>query len=299
MPTDSPYAARLSEIPVEVSSIDVLGTATRYWIYGPADAATTVVLVHGYRGEHHGIEPIVAFLPGIRFISPDLPGFGESAPFDGLEHSVENYSRWLESFVDVLGLTGTAVILGHSFGSIISAAAVAGGLPTPGLILVNPIAISGLKGPRRVATAITVGYYALARCLPARLGYALLRNHLIVRAVSIAMVKTQDVSLRRWVHDQHDTYFSRFANRDVVVEGFAASVSNDILSLAARITVPTLLVAAAQDDITPLWAQHDLQRALPDAELAVIDGVGHLIHYETPREAAVAISAFLPTPAPR
>lgn len=299
MPIDSPYAARLSEIPVEISSIDVLGTACRYWIYGPADAATTVVLVHGYRGEHHGIEPIVAFLPDIRFISPDLPGFGESAPFDGLEHSVENYSRWLVSFVDSLGLTGTAVILGHSFGSIISAAAVAGGLPTPGLILVNPIAISGLKGPRRVATAITVGYYALARRLPKRLGYALLRNHLIVRAVSIAMVKTQDVSLRRWVHDQHDTYFSRFANRDVVVEGFAASVSNDILSLADRITVPTLLVAAAQDDITPLWAQYDLQQALPDAELAVIDGVGHLIHYETPREAAVAISEFLSTPAPR
>lgn len=296
MHIDSPYAARLSQIPVEAASLDVLGSTTKYWVYGPAEAPTTVVLVHGYRGEHHGIEPIVAFLPGIRFISPDLPGFGESAPFVGLEHSVENYSRWLVAFIDALGLTGTAVVLGHSFGSIISAAAVAGGLPTPGLILVNPIAVSGLDGPRRVATAITVGYYALARRLPRRLGYALLKNRLIVRAVSIAMVKTDDVSLRRWVHDQHDRYFSRFADRDVVVEGFAASVSTDVLAFADRITVPTLLVAADEDDITPLDAQHELQKRLADARLVVIEGVGHLIHYETPDRAAAAISSFLAGP---
>lgn len=296
MHIDSPYAARLSQIPVEAASLDVLGSTTKYWVYGPAEAPTTVVLVHGYRGEHHGIEPIVAFLPGIRFISPDLPGFGESAPFVGLEHSVENYSRWLVAFIDALGLTGTAVVLGHSFGSIISAAAVAGGLPTPGLILVNPIAVSGLDGPRRVATAITVGYYALARRLPRRLGYALLKNRLIVRAVSIAMVKTDDVSLRRWVHDQHDRYFSRFADRDVVVEGFAASVSTDVLAFADRITVPTLLVAADEDDITPLGAQYELQKRLADARLVVIEGVGHLIHYETPDRAAAAISSFLAGP---
>ncbi len=292
MVTDSPYAARLAEIPVEANSVDVLGTTTRYWTYGPADAATTVVLVHGYRGEHHGIEPIVAFLPGIRFLNPDLPGFGESAPFAGRRHSVESYARWLVEFMDAVGVGADAYVLGHSFGSIIASAAVADGLSAKGLILVNPIAISGLAGPRRIATAITVGYYALARRLPERLGYALLRNTLIVRAVSIAMVKTDDVSLRRFVHDQHDRYFSRFANRDVVVEGFAASVSNDIASLASRIRIPTLLVAAAQDDITPLAAQYELQSAMPDADLAVIDGVGHLIHYETPEPAAAAISAF-------
>jgi pimeloyl-ACP methyl ester carboxylesterase len=293
MAIESPYAARLAEIPVVADTVEVLGSATRYWSYGPADAAVTIVLVHGYRGEHHGIEPIVAFLPGIRFLSPDLPGFGESSPFVGREHSAENYALWLAAFMDALGVTGSAYLLGHSFGSIVAATAVADGLTTRGLILVNPIAISGLAGPRRIATAITVGYYGLASRLPARLGYALLRSTLIVRAVSIAMVKTDDVSLRRWVHDQHDRYFSRFANRDVVVEGFAASVSHAILDLAARLIVPTLLVAAAQDDITPLRAQRDLLAALPDGELTVIDGVGHLIHYETPQPAAAAIAAFI------
>lgn len=298
MPIHSPYSARLAAIPVEDSEVRVLGTTTRYWTYGPADARITIVLVHGYRGEHHGIEPVVAFLPGIRFVSPDLPGFGESEPFADRRHSVESYAAWLAEFVDAVGVSGTAIVLGHSFGSIISAKAVANGLDVPGLVLVNPIAISGLDGPRRVATAITVGYYSLARRLPERLGYALLNNGAIVRAVSIAMVKTRDRALRRFVHDQHDRYFSRFANRAVVVEGFAASVGTDIMSLADHITVPTLLVAAELDDITPLSAQYDLQRKLADAELAVIPGVGHLIHYETPAQAADAISSFLDRIAP-
>jgi pimeloyl-ACP methyl ester carboxylesterase len=79
----------------------------------------------------------------------------------------------------------------------------------------------------------------------------------------------------------------------VVLEAFRASVSSDVSSYAARVEVPTLLVAADRDDITALPAQHELRALFPDATLAVIDGVGHLIHYEKPREAAAAIEAFV------
>ena len=73
----SPYAALLDRIPVERHEITVLGSTTRYWVYGPADAATTIVIAHGYRGEHHGFEPVIAQLPTIRWIGADMPGFGE------------------------------------------------------------------------------------------------------------------------------------------------------------------------------------------------------------------------------
>ena len=65
-----------------------------------------------------------------------------------MPHSIEGYARWLIAFVDALGLTGKAVVLGHSFGSIISSQAIVLGLDTPRLILINPIAISGLEGPK-------------------------------------------------------------------------------------------------------------------------------------------------------
>ncbi len=293
MTIESPYAAQLAAIPVERREIAILGSTTRYWVYGPADAEITVVIAHGYRGEHHGIEPIIAQLPGIRFIGPDLPGFGESTPLTEVRHSIEGYAAWLSAFIESLALAGTAVVLGHSFGSIVAARAIADGLRTPALVLVNPIAVSGLAGPRPFATKVTVGYYDLAGRLPRRIGESLLGSWLIVRLMSVSLAKTRDRALRRWIHREHHTYFSRFANRDVVVEGFRASISTDVSAFAERIHVPTLLVAARLDDITPVTAQYDLVRRIPDATLHVLDGVGHLIHYEKPQLAAAVISSFL------
>ncbi|MCT9820000.1 alpha/beta hydrolase [Microbacterium sp. W1N] len=291
MSASHPYADRLDAVPVRRHEVAVLGGVTAYWEYGPEDAQTTILAVHGFRGEHHGLEPVVAFLPGIRVIMPDLPGFGETAPIPGRTHSIDLYAQWLTAFA--AAVAPGAVILGHSFGSIVAAVAVAGGLPTPRLILVNPIGAPALEGPRGILTRLAVFYYWAGAKLPRRRGEAVLRSRLVVRVMSVSMTKTRDPHLRAFVHDQHDTYFSRFADRDVLHDAFVASVSNDVRASAPRIAVPTLLVAAQLDDITPIGAERHLQTLFPDAELVEIAGVGHLIHYETPEPAAAAISRFL------
>jgi len=298
MSAASPYAARLGEIPTERREVEVLGSTTAYWVYGPADeAAPTVIAVHGFRGEHHGLEPVIAYLPDVRVISPDLPGFGETAPIPGREHDLSLYSGWLAEFARTVA--PDAVILGHSFGSIVSSAAVAGGLKTPQLILINPIGAPALEGPKGVLTRLAVLYYSLGARLPERIGAALLRNPLIVRVMSIAMAKTRDPALRRFIHDQHDTYFSRFSDRDVLHDAFVTSVSHDVRAFAGVIDTPTLLIAAQRDDITPIEAERRLARMFPDAQLVEIAEVGHLIHYETPAEAAGAIRRFLRLPVAR
>ncbi|KAF2416637.1 alpha/beta hydrolase [Microbacterium sp. B35-30] len=291
MTAPNPYAPLLDAIPVERREVGVLGGVTAYWVYGPADAAVTVVAVHGFRGEHHGLEPVVAHLPSVRVISPDLPGFGETAPVPNRRHDLDLYAEWLREFA--AAVAPGAVILGHSFGSIVVAAAVAGGLATPRVILVNPIGAPALEGPRGVLTRLAVFYYWVGTKLPKRLGDALLRNGLIVRVMSVSMAKTKDPGIRRFVHDQHDTYFSRFADRDVLHDAFLASVSNDVRAFAPCIAQPTLLVAAQRDDITPIEAERRLATMFPDAELVEIPDVGHLIHYETPAPAADAITRFL------
>jgi pimeloyl-ACP methyl ester carboxylesterase len=293
MSASSPFAQKLSAIPVVRHEIDVLGSRTAYWIYGDEDARDTVVISHGYRGEHHGLEPVIAQLPGVRFISPDLPGFGESTPMTDAPHSIDGYARWLSAFVDKLGLTGDAIILGHSFGTITSTAALAGGLQTPALILINPISVPGMDGPRPFATRITVWYYKLAGLLPERIGLALLRSPVIVQFMSVSLVKTRDRALRKWIHREHHTYFSRFSDRDTVVEAFTASISHNVSDFAADVSVPTLLVAAELDDITPVAAHRPVADAIGDARLVILPDVGHLIHYEKPAEAAAAIRDFL------
>jgi pimeloyl-ACP methyl ester carboxylesterase len=307
MTVSSPYADALGRIPVRKSELAVLGGVTRYWDYGDPQADTTLVLVHGFRGDHHGLEPVVANLRGVRLISPDLPGFGESDPLGDVAHDIDGYASWLQAFVNGLAIEGRFVLLGHSFGSIIVSASLAArdapdatdatgapdALDPSAVILVNPIGAPALEGPRGVFTRLAIFYYWLASVLPERLGFWLLRNGLIVRVMSMTMAKTKRKGLRRWIHDQHDRYFSAFSDRRVVLEAFRASVAHNVSEYAARIPEPTLLVAAEKDDITPLSAQHRLQTVFPDARLVVIPGVGHLIHYETPAEAARAIEEFL------
>ncbi|MGV8911006.1 MAG: alpha/beta fold hydrolase [Rhodoglobus sp.] len=289
----SPYGTLIAENPAIRSSIDVLGSLTRYWEYGPADAETVIVLVHGFRGDHHGLEAVCAHIRGIRIISPDLPGFGESAPLNGHAHDITGYAMWLEAFIGSLGLSGRAILLGHSFGSIVVAAAISRGLATPQLVLVNPIAAPALAGPNAVLSKITLGFYRLARALPHVLGAPLLSNWLVVRVMSLAMVKTRDPELRRWVHKQHHAHFSSYANRDSLLEGFEASIGADVSMFAAQIGMPTLLIGARNDPISPVPAQERLVTLIPDARLELFDNVGHLIHYERPREAAELIVSFL------
>lgn len=298
MTLPAPHAAALARIPVREREAEVLGSVTRYWEYGPADAERTVVIVHGYRGDHHGLEPVIARLPGVRIVAPDLPGFGASTPMTGAPHSIAGYGRWLGAFLDSLGLRGSAVLLGHSFGSIVVSHAVAAGLPAPALILINPISTDPRRGGGRVMNALTRGYYGAARRLPEPAGRALLGNWAIVQIMSVTLAKTRDPELRRWIHEEHHRYFNGFSDPRTVAEGFDASLSTDVARAAEALTMPVLVIAGERDEIAPAHGQHALVARLPRAELVMIEGVGHLIHYERPAEAAEAIERFLGALAP-
>lgn len=272
----------------------VPGSGARYWVWGRPDAATTVIAVHGFRGDHHGLLPITARLGSCRVITPDLPGFGVSPPFSSGRHDVESYAAWLADFCRRVRRDGEhQVIIGHSFGSVISAAAVAGGLTPDALVLINPIAAPALEGPRALLSRIAVGYYRAGAMLPESVGAPWLTSRWIVRGLSEVMTTTRDPGLRSWIHDQHRRYFSSFADRRVVVEAFAASVSHHVGEYADRIAAPTLLIAGDHDDIVPVRAAQRLAEQIPDSRLLVLADVGHLIHYERAEAAAAAITGFL------
>jgi pimeloyl-ACP methyl ester carboxylesterase len=279
------------------SDLELNGSTVAYWTYEPVQATPetrTILVIHGFRGDHHGLLRVADQLPGMRIIMPDLPGFGSSDAFATGVHSVVHYGTFISEFMAALGLGPDTVLLGHSFGSIVAAHFVAThpGAVSP-LILINPIAAPALEGPKGIMTKLAVLYYRLAARLPRRLGLALLRSPLIVRVMSEAMAKTPDKELRRFIHGQHHSYFSAFADRDSLLESFTASVSGNVAEVASRLTLPVLLIAGEKDEIAMLPDQHRLAGLLPDGTLKVIPGVGHLIHYETPAPAAGFIRSFL------
>lgn len=281
----------------QASDVEVDGCTVAYWTYEPVkadDKTRTILVIHGFRGDHHGLLRVADLLPEMRIIMPDLPGFGSSEPFLQDEHTVERYGNFISGFMAALGLGPSTVLVGHSFGSIVAShfAAAHPGAVHP-LILINPIAAPALEGPKGVMTKLAVFYYQASAWLPRRVGLALLRNRVIVRIMSITMAKTKDKQLRRFIHGQHDAYFSAFADRKSLLEAFKASVSGTVGDVAGQLHLPVLLIAGEKDEIATLPNQHKLMQRLPNGKLVVIPGVGHLIHYETPARAAAAIRTFL------
>lgn len=286
-----PYPGVLSPRIGEERSATIDGVDTHWWEFNARQGAATIVMIHGYRGDHHGLQLFADALPEFRVIIPDLPSFGVSSSWPTGVTSIDDFGRWLRAFLEGTGSTDAAV-LGHSFGSIVVANAMRGERRAP-VILVNPISQKALTGPKKLLAALGASWYVVGGKLPERLGRAFLSLNIIVRVMSGLLVKTTNPALRRWIHEQHSLYFSLFSDRDSLIGGYTISTSNDVSDFAADIVAPVLLVAAAQDDITPIDAQYRVEKLFRSAQLRVIDGVGHLIHYEKPVETAAAIREFL------
>ena len=252
----------------------------------------TLIMIHGFRGTHHGLLLIAHHLKNHRLVIPDLPGFGKGEKME--KYDLDNYVMWLHRYIKALKLSEPPVLFGHSFGSIISAAYAEKYPKTiKRLILVNPIGAPALEGPKKVMTKMAITYFNIGTKLPEKMAYKWLSAQIIVRAMSVAMAKTHDKQLRAYIHHQHRQHFSRFHSAQSVLEGFKTSVSHNVKEFAPNITTPTLLIAGSLDDITPLSDQYALVKLFPKATLKVISDVGHLTHYETPDQVAKYVQAFI------
>lgn len=249
-----------------------------------------MVLIHGFRGDHHGLELIAHQLPDFHVIVPDLPGFGESDPLLDTRHDLSALGAWLQQFILALNVDDYTLV-GHSFGTLVVAAALSLDLSPNRVVLINPISAPALEGPKGILSKVAHLYYLSAKSLPSSLGNALLKNRIMVRSMSEVMAKTKDKQLRAWIHEQHALYFSNFANRDALLEMFEASISATVPQYAENFTMHTLIVAGEIDDITPLAEQLRLATTLADSKIVVAEGVGHLTHYEAPMLVASAITS--------
>lgn len=277
---------------MQPSTIELFGSQVRYRAFGSRDGRT-VLVVHGFRGNHRGLAQVVDELPQYRVVVPDLPGYGDSTPMTTLRHDVSGLAEFVRAFMEETGLE-RPVLLGHSFGTII-AAEFAAKWPEliSELILVNPIASRPSAGWNLLAAKFVEAYYWLAEHLPESLAQRAIKSRSFNRLMSLTLAKTRDATTRRMVFRHHLSDLDFPQNREVIAESYADSLAKTAADHAPQIPHRTLLVAGERDAISPVRYQRKLQSAMPDAKLVVIPGVGHLVHLETPTEAARAIADFL------
>ena len=328
VPSNSPNASVLEGVPGPLIpgtgheariGADAQAVTTRYWQYGEGmgsgsfpEGCYPVLLVHGFRGDHHGLEIIANYLlkliPNVSIISPDLPGFGRSGDLSESaldEDSIDAYVAWLQDFVERTNPLGLPLhVVGHSFGSILTSAfAAAHPASLARLSLINPISEPALEGRQRVTSRLASLYYRAGAALPEKIGYPLLRSQLITRLSSEVMMRTKDRAMRRFINGQHAAYFGSFGSRRGVLSAYEASIAHTAAKYAAAIRVPVQMLVAEDDDLgTPETARamyatltsRDLPApsAGPRERLDMIPEVGHLIHYETPHLAAELIADF-------
>lgn len=278
----------------ERTDFTVDGHPTAVWVHSSGSTARPVLMVHGFRGDHHGMDLMAGAIRDRDVIVGDLPGFGLTPPLSaGL--SLDSYCDHLVGLIAEVASRWQAapIVLGHSFGSILVAHMAARRPATVGeLILINPITTPALEGSAKVLTALTRLYYILGARLPETIGHQLLANPVIVRAMSEVMATTSDGGLRRYIHDQHARHFSTFSDRDSLAAAFEVSVAHTVTEVAGDLRMPMLVIAGDKDAIAPIPATREFASELACAQFVELSGVGHLVHYERPEEAASAIMGF-------
>ena len=278
----------------EPRSVSIDGINANYWFYpatmGDAAKAKNLVLVHGYRGDHHGLEAFAGGLTDFNIYSPDLPGFGTSAALN-VEHSLNSYADWFKTFLQEIKLENPLVV-GHSFGTLVVSATEAKLGLFEKIVLVNPVAGGRIVGVSKLLMEFVKFYYWVAHIVPEVIGNRMTKTYLLVDSMSAYTTKSKDKTLRKWVKEQHRTHFNSFANSQVVWEAYVASTENVVTPYVKEIHKPVLLIAAELDEITPVSAVYEFARTMDHAEVYEIKGCGHLVHYEAADEAIDVINKF-------
>lgn len=280
---------------------------------GPRAQRPRLLLIHGFRGDHHGMQLIVDALPGYEIFVPDLPGFGETPPLRSprgrrLEHTVERYADVVEALAEQLQLGAEDVVAGHSFGSIVVSAHLqrASDPDSPatarrwaGAVLLAPISDDIFRRPQLLPGALGVElYYRFCQMLPGDWADRALRSPLALAVTNLTMMVGREPDLREYIRDQHRRHFGSYSDRKTVLEAYRASSRHTVTDYAAAMDMPVLLLCGAKDQLSTVAGRRTLREAVPGPEGAgaqweILRGTGHLLHYEKPAQTGRAVERFL------
>ena len=274
---------------------------------GPADAPLTVVFVHGYVQEmavwHYQRQELAADSPG-RLVFYDHRSHGRSGRGAPETATIDQLGRDLHTVLSEVVPHGPVVLVGHSMG----------GMTVMALADAHP----ELFGPRVVGVALLATSTGRLAELTFGLPTAVLPvTRRVLPWVTRGMrARPQPFERGRRVGTDLAFVLTRlggFGDRDVspalvqLVEQMAAQTPVDVIAefyetftthdkLAALDVlrrVETLVLAGSKDRMTPVEHSQEMADALPDAQLVVVEGAGHMVLLERPALVTLQLRALV------
>jgi pimeloyl-ACP methyl ester carboxylesterase len=289
--------APLDGRPLRITSAD--GTELHAQAFGPDDAHT-VVLAHGWTEQLAFWGPVIGRLraQGLRVVAYDLRGHGRSRPAAAGDYALERFGEDLEAVLAATGAGGDrepATVAGHSLGAMSIAAwaehhepparARAAALINTGLgdlltgHLLLPQVARFLNHPW--ASRAILGSRAPVPPFSTPLQLAAIRYAAFGPAATRGDVAFYERMLIDTPPDAR------------AAVGVALS-SMDLWHAVANITIPTVVIAGANDRLTPPAHAHRITQALPfPAGLVELPETGHMSPLERPREVAEALHRLI------
>jgi pimeloyl-ACP methyl ester carboxylesterase len=249
---------------------------------GPKDAPA-IIMIHGFGGSLHSWEPWAQALSADhRVICFDLPGSGLSAPDANGDYTDTRSMQLLITLMDRLGIAHASIV-GHSIGGRIAwTFAATHPERVDKLVLVAPdgFASPGFEYGKAPDVPMTVELmrYVLPKPLlrmslqPAYADPAFLSDSLTTR--------------------YHDLMLAP-GSRDALIARMRQTTLVDPVPLLHRIQAPTLLLWGEADAMIPFANSADYLKALAQATLVSLPGVGHLPQEEAASKSIPAVRDFL------
>lgn len=264
--------------------VDVDGMQLRYRVFGPEGPdRPTVLLVHGFANSLQTFRLLAPLLADhFHVITLDAPGFGLSSKPEGRDYSNASQAHAIMAFADALGLT-RYVIGGHSMGGTLAVYVAAEDPRVSGVVLMNPGIITTGVPP---ITQYMV--FPLPRVMAKMFGTRGFRERFLRQSFLDQDIITPQVMADMMLGPRSEGYL---AGTTAMMGQYN---TGDEPATAGRVKAPTLIVWGAQDKSKQPDELEQLQRLIPGARVARIEGSGHYVQEEQPRAVAEAMIAMAP-----
>ena len=237
-----------------------------------------VLFLHGIGGNHGNFQTLMSGMEGVRAIALNLPGYGDSLPLEG-GLSFPALATWLSRFIETLG--EPVHLVGHSIGGMVALEHTAS--------FPEQVASLSMLG----ATAAFGGRddsfkeaFLKLRLAPLDAGQTMAEIARSAVPTTVGANASQAVK-QAAIHSMSS--ISEQVWRDILNCLVTFNRREDIASIPQRVCV----ISGSEDTNAPAKTLAKMAEKFQQAEYHCLEGVGHLLPLEAPREISQILDKFI------